>query len=90
MLFRSTANIRDAKKHPHFNGEVDEELKFKTRTILCMPIYNSDGDVRYIVHLNLVYDIFVNIVYKYKYNLSNIRRARDIATSGTTQSEFSF
>ncbi len=40
-----TLNINDAYAHPLFNPEIDLKTGFKTRTILCMPIRNADGQV---------------------------------------------
>ena len=37
-------NIRDAYKDSRFNPEVDRQTGYVTRTILCMPIKNMNGD----------------------------------------------
>ena len=37
-------NIRDAYTDPRFNREVDARTGFQTRSILCQPIRNQDGD----------------------------------------------
>ncbi len=39
-----TLNIADAYAHPLFNPEIDLKTGYKTRTILCMPIKNADGE----------------------------------------------
>ncbi|XP_074647468.1 dual 3',5'-cyclic-AMP and -GMP phosphodiesterase 11-like [Tubulanus polymorphus] len=38
-------NIPDAYMDPRFNDEVDLRTGYKTRSILCMPIKDMDGDV---------------------------------------------
>jgi adenylate cyclase len=40
-----TLNIADAYQHPLFNREVDRQTGYTTRTILCMPMRNSSGEV---------------------------------------------
>jgi adenylate cyclase len=40
-----TLNIADAYAHPLFNQEVDQKTGYRTRTILCMPIRNTTGQV---------------------------------------------
>ena len=40
-----TVNIPDAYKDPRFNQEVDRRTGYRTRTILCMPMKNRDGDI---------------------------------------------
>jgi adenylate cyclase len=40
-----TLNIPDAYASPFFNPELDRETGYKTRTILCMPIYNRRKQV---------------------------------------------
>ncbi len=37
-------NILDPYNHPLFNREVDRKTGFKTRSILCMPIVNKNGE----------------------------------------------
>jgi len=39
-----TLNIQDAYAHPLFNPEIDVKTGYRTRTILCMPIRNADGE----------------------------------------------
>ena len=41
-----TLNIADAYADPRFNQEIDTKTGFKTRAILCMPIFNSHKEVR--------------------------------------------
>ncbi len=38
-------NIKDAYQDPRFNPAVDRETKFKTKTVLCVPIINREGDI---------------------------------------------
>ncbi|MBW1801392.1 MAG: GAF domain-containing protein [Deltaproteobacteria bacterium] len=38
-------NIRDAYKDPRFNPRVDRETGFRTRTVLCVPVIDSEGDI---------------------------------------------
>ena len=38
-----TLNIADAYQHPLFNPDVDQKTGYRTRTILCMPIRDTDG-----------------------------------------------
>jgi adenylate cyclase len=40
-----TLNIPDAYQHPLFNPEVDVRTGFRTRSLLCMPIRDTDGEV---------------------------------------------
>jgi len=46
-----TLNIPDAYEDPRFDPSVDGGSGFKTRTILCMPIKNSKGDIIGVVQL---------------------------------------
>ncbi len=38
-----TLNIPDAYLDPRFNPDVDRQTGYRTKTILCMPMYNKDG-----------------------------------------------
>jgi adenylate cyclase len=38
-----TLNIPEAYDDPRFNQEVDRRTGYRTRTILCMPMYDADG-----------------------------------------------
>ncbi|XP_077999251.1 dual 3',5'-cyclic-AMP and -GMP phosphodiesterase 11-like [Glandiceps talaboti] len=38
-------NIADAYEDPRFNCEIDLQTGYKTRNILCMPVYDLSGDV---------------------------------------------
>jgi len=38
-------NIPDAYQDPRFNREVDERTGYRTRTILCMPVYNREEGI---------------------------------------------
>ena len=40
-----TLNIPDAYQHPLFNAEIDQKTGYRTRTILCMPMRNTAGQV---------------------------------------------
>jgi putative ABC transport system ATP-binding protein len=44
-LTGETLNIPDAYKSPYFNPELDKETGYRTRTILCMPIYDRRKQV---------------------------------------------
>lgn len=41
-----TINIPDAYKDDRFNPEIDKKTGFKTRSILCMPIFEATNDAR--------------------------------------------
>jgi sigma-B regulation protein RsbU (phosphoserine phosphatase) len=38
-----TANIPDAWEDPRFNPDFDKKTGFRTRSVLCMPLINSEG-----------------------------------------------
>ncbi|MBN1102259.1 MAG: GAF domain-containing protein [Deltaproteobacteria bacterium] len=40
-----TLNIKDAYQDPRFNPSVDRETGFRTRTILCVPVHNREGEI---------------------------------------------
>ncbi|XP_033966130.1 dual 3',5'-cyclic-AMP and -GMP phosphodiesterase 11A [Pseudochaenichthys georgianus] len=40
-----TVNISDAYQDRRFSDEIDKLTGYKTRSLLCMPICNSDGDI---------------------------------------------
>lgn len=42
---RSTLNIRDAYEDPRFNAEVDRRTGYRTKTILCGPVFSLKGEV---------------------------------------------
>ncbi len=42
---RQTLNIPDAYQDPRFDPTTDKRTGYLTRTILCMPVYNSAGDL---------------------------------------------
>ena len=46
-----TLNIPNAYEDPRFDPSVDQGSGFKTKTILCMPIRNSNGDIIGVVQL---------------------------------------
>lgn len=38
-------NIQDAYEDDRFNKEVDKETGYRTKTILCMPVHNTDNEL---------------------------------------------
>ncbi|MGP1386824.1 MAG: GAF domain-containing protein [Thainema sp.] len=44
-------NIPDAYSHPLFNPEVDKKTGYRTRNILCLPIFTSNEEVVAVVQL---------------------------------------
>ena len=40
-----TLNIKDAYQDPRFNPQVDRETGFRTRTVLCLPVCNREGEI---------------------------------------------
>lgn len=40
-----TLNIPNAYEDPRFNPETDKKTGYHTRNILCMPVFNSEGDL---------------------------------------------
>ncbi len=40
-----TLNIPDAYLDPRFNPDVDRQTGYRTKTILCMPMRNKEGDI---------------------------------------------
>lgn len=44
-------NITDAYSHPLFNREVDRQTGYRTKTILCMPIFSTKNRVVAVVQL---------------------------------------
>ena len=44
-------NIPDAYSHPLFNKEVDKQTGYRTRNILCLPIFSSKNQVVAVVQL---------------------------------------
>src|SRR5204863_2717456 len=41
----STQNIPDPYNHPRFDPDVDRATGYRTRSVLCMPIFNHDKKV---------------------------------------------
>ncbi|MBD1938738.1 adenylate/guanylate cyclase domain-containing protein [Microcoleus sp. FACHB-68] len=41
----ATLNITDAYQDPRFDPSTDKRTGYRTRTILCMPVYNSSGNL---------------------------------------------
>lgn len=53
-------NLADAYSDPRFSSELDEELGFKTKSIICVPIKDSEhGVVGVLQVLNKVDDVFL-------------------------------
>ncbi|MGK7878452.1 MAG: cyclic peptide export ABC transporter [Xenococcaceae cyanobacterium] len=46
-----TVNIPDPYKDPRFNPQVDRNTGFRTRNILCLPIFNSQNEVFAVVQV---------------------------------------
>jgi signal transduction histidine kinase len=44
-------NLEDAYKDPRFNKEVDTRTGYRTRSVLCMPIYNRAGKTLGVIQL---------------------------------------
>ena len=40
-----TLNIKDAHKDPRFNPAFDKETGFRTRSVLCVPLLNREGEI---------------------------------------------
>jgi len=40
-----TLNVRDAYKDPRFNPELDKHTSYKTKTVLCTPVVNRQGQI---------------------------------------------
>jgi signal transduction histidine kinase len=48
---RMTVNLEDAYTDPRFNRGVDAHTGYRTRSLLCNPIYNRDGRVLGVIQL---------------------------------------
>ena len=48
---RMTVNLEDAYTDPRFNREVDAHTGYRTRSLLCTPIYNRDGRALGVIQL---------------------------------------
>lgn len=46
-----TVNLEDAYKDPRFDKEVDARTGYRTRSVLCMPIYNRAGETLGVIQL---------------------------------------
>jgi signal transduction histidine kinase len=46
-----TINLEDAYGDPRFNKEVDARTGYRTRSVLCMPIYNRAGETLGVIQL---------------------------------------
>lgn len=67
-------NISDAYYHPHFNPEIDERPGYRTKTLLCMPIYSSNEQIVAVVQL-------LNKAGGAAFDLNDELRFRDFASS---------
>lgn len=53
---RETVNIRDAYSDPRFNSDNDQKSGYRTKSILCMPVYNSQKEIIGVIQvLNKIY-----------------------------------
>ena len=53
---RETVNIRDAYSDARFNSDNDQKSGYRTKSILCMPVYNSQQEIIGVIQvLNKVY-----------------------------------
>ena len=53
---KQTVNIRDAYSDPRFNSENDQRSGYRTKSILCMPVYNSHHEIIGVIQvLNKLY-----------------------------------
>ncbi|MBK8395371.1 MAG: GAF domain-containing protein [Leptospiraceae bacterium] len=53
---RETVNIRDAYSDPRFNSENDQKSGYRSKSILCMPVYNSLKEIIGVIQvLNKIY-----------------------------------
>jgi len=43
--------IRDPRRDPRFYAQVDESLGFRTRSMVCVPIYLDDGRILGVVNI---------------------------------------
>lgn len=58
-IFHSqTVNIMDAYDDVRFDASVDEGTGFRHKSILCMPIKNSSGDIIGVIQVILFYFSF--------------------------------
>ncbi|MBF0499063.1 MAG: GAF domain-containing protein [Candidatus Riflebacteria bacterium] len=53
-----TLNIEDAYQHPLFNQEIDKKTRYRTRTMLCMPIVNRENVIIGVVQVINKHDGF--------------------------------
>lgn len=61
MIWFQTVNIVDAYSDERFDPSVDEGTNFRHRSILCMPIKNSSGQIIGVIQ---VYNLnFLNIFF---------------------------
>jgi len=55
----NTVNIPEAYDDPRFNKEIDKKTGYRTKTILCMPVKETDGKITGVIQvLNKRDDIF--------------------------------
>lgn len=67
-------NISDAYSHPLFNQEVDRQTGYRTRNVLCMPIFSTKGRVVAVVQL-------LNKTGDYPFDASDEFQFREFAAS---------
>ena len=58
-----TVNIPNAYEDDRFDPKVDEDMGFKHKTILCMPIKNSSGQIIGVIQVSLL--LPNNYIYTY-------------------------
>ena len=46
-----SVRIDDAYASPHFNSSVDAKMGFRTRSVMCLPVHNSEGEVVCVVQV---------------------------------------
>eukprot|EP00163_Fabomonas_tropica_P028288 TRINITY_DN5727_c0_g1_i2.p1 TRINITY_DN5727_c0_g1~~TRINITY_DN5727_c0_g1_i2.p1 ORF type:complete len:341 (-),score=80.37 TRINITY_DN5727_c0_g1_i2:30-1052(-) len=44
FMLRDFVNVPDASRDPEFNAAIDKKTGYKTRALLCCPIFGSNGD----------------------------------------------
>jgi signal transduction histidine kinase len=51
FLTKEVINLEDAYSDPRFNRELDARTGYRTRSVLCVPIYNRAGEVLGVIQL---------------------------------------
>lgn len=62
-VYSQTMNIQNAYDDPRFDQSVDDGLSFKHKTILCMAIKNSLGQIIGVIQLINKFDSLVCLIY---------------------------